>query len=773
MDTPETGRTMQRARWWFVPQTGSPSRSMSWRHPYLLAMCGVGLGACMDLTALPEKPEPLPGLGEQATDTGTGTADTDTGENQDTGSSSDSESADTSWSTGTSTSSSTGEGTWDEPSVERKVVVYLDGKPTGGIVVTQGGVDDLHETSADGSVSLTVDTTILGEIMLMASDPRARIGHVLLEPGGPAEVRIDLTSMVDGDNEDYPFYPPGNPESELFCSHCHHTFSAEWYASPHRTSASNPAVQDLYVGVVTAITDDVTCRQANGRWWTGIEPGTGKPMDKCYLGAGALPDLNPDCGDDGPCDGVAERFGSCANCHAPGIDGKLGGRDILEARKWAYADGVHCDVCHQVDRIDLDPAAPPGVGGRLVIKRPMEPSDEPWDEFEVLSFGPRHDVGAVRMGAVYRDHYTTSEFCSGCHQWDAQVEPGWGDIDTQRWPDGRLPVHSTYEEWAESPVNGQATCQTCHMPPNLDVINGADVIDVEQGLLPGRDQGWHRPLGSVRSHSWIGPRQPESEMLQQAAELELTHEVTGGEVVANVTVRNHGAGHAVPTGEPMRNIVLLVEATCDGQPLTATGGASVPEFGGWLDRKEAPEDWTNWPGAKVGELVRVVQRTGDWYDYDGFGPFGDGSFTPEQKGLPVDLVVGESEITAMAGDVPTFEPPLPSGDVAYRVEPLGSLDALSGPARAVAGAPGFGFARVMQAFDGSRDVPHHRAVDVVSDNRLLPKQEWTSEHRFEATCANPRVGAVLVFRPYAFSLARERQWDQGEAVMAQVWSDDD
>ena len=82
---------------------------------------------------------------------------------------------------------------------------------------------------------------------------------------------------------------------------------------------------------------------------------------------------------------------------------------------------------------------------------------------------------------------------------------------------------------------------------------------------------------------------------------------------------------------------------------------------------------------------------------------------------------------------------LPSGDLA-----------ILGDAEAMAGAPGFGFARVTVDSDGNRMVPHHQAVDIASDNRLLPAQEWTSTHVFDvSSCStDPVVSAVLTHRAY-------------------------
>ena len=76
----------------------------------------------------------------------------------------------------------------------------------------------------------------------------------------------------------------------------------------------------------------------------------------------------------------------------------------------------------------------------------------------------------------------------------------------------------------------------------------------------------------------------------------------------------------------------------------------------------------------------------------------------------------------MDNDRVSFDRPLPVGDVAYRI----SVNDLE---RVQAGQAGFAFARVLADAAGNRMVPHHRAIDVVSDNRLMPQQKWTNATR--------------------------------------------
>jgi hypothetical protein len=270
----------------------------------------------------------------------------------------------------------------------------------------------------------------------------------------------------------------------------------------------------------------------------------------------------------------------------------------------------------------------------------------------------------------------------------------------------------------------------------------------------------------VRQHAWYGPRQPESGWHLLAAALEVEKSVVDGVLSVDVTTRNVGCGHALPTGEPLRSVLLLVEATCDGSPLAAIGGDVVPDFGGYRLRKPADEDWSTWPGGTAGDVVRVVRRTGAFIDYEGYGAFGDGTFDARAKGMPVEEIVGTATILSMEGDVATFDADLPTGDFAYLGDAAEVTDGGSVAARA--GAPGFGFARVLVGPDGRRMVPHFLAVDVASDNRLLPMGWATTHHSFATPCENPVVTAMLVQRAVPYELVQERGWATSELILAEA-----
>jgi hypothetical protein len=169
----------------------------------------------------------------------------------------------------------------------------------------------------------------------------------------------------------------------------------------------------------------------------------------------------------------------------------------------------------------------------------------------------------------------------------------------------------------------------------------------------------------------------------------------------------------------------------------------------------------------AGQVLRVVRRTGAWRDDPGWGPFGDGTFVGAAKGLPEEVVVGEATILAVATDgVVTLDRSLPEGDLVYRGAGEG-LPADGDPAAPRAGDAGRVFARVLVGADGARMVPHHLAVDVASDNRLLRGQPVTTSHTFDASgCTDVTVSAALYHRAYPPDLARQRGWALTESFMA-------
>ena len=380
------------------------------------------------------------------------------------------------------------------------------GEPVEEAMVLVGGRQDtLVYSGSDGSFSLWYTEAEGGEPAIIAgkSGYRSR-GFEFFKPDTPITISLRYVSPVD--NLEYVYEDPGDgfDHMEENCSHCHTSFVADFLSSAHAEAARNPLVQDLYAGVTQRFDTAVECEDAGGAWRWGLEPGTeGIGIEKCYLGGGVLSDLNETCGGEGQlaCDDteLAEvdhpvAFGACADCHAPGINGVAGGRDLHEAVGVAYEIGVHCDVCHKVR--DVDMSQPPGVGQRLVMGRPSEPGQNAFI-WSPVAYGPLIDVANVVMGGSPQPKFNQSVYCAGCHEQDQDALLPGEVLNTDKWPQG-LPIHDTYGEWQAGPYNQDETqCQHCHMPANVELTNSVDITRRDQASITF---GFIREPEDIRTH---------------------------------------------------------------------------------------------------------------------------------------------------------------------------------------------------------------------------------------------------------------------------------
>ena len=659
--------------------------------------------------------------------------------------------------------------------------------PIEGASVLQAGGEIQGTTGADGRATLSIDATVEYAVYAVAAMPLRRSAGVEIEAVPSGDLVIDLP-LVEVDNPDYTFQPAGlDPlKSTEYCSHCHFEFTEHLQTSAHKGAAKDPQVHDVFAGTAGWIEDEPTCTSVGGRWLPGTLPG-GEAGDRCYVGRGLLPDATSTCGGSGQpsCDDPSLAgadqptvFGACADCHAPGIDGSVGGgHSLLEATGIAYDEGVHCDVCHKVADIDLD--APSGVAGRLVLGRPFEPGWSGGPEWLPAMYGPRADVLNPFMRGVYSPIFNEATFCAGCHEHDqAALLPNQA-LDSTRWPDGVLPIMSTHTEWSASPNNPTTPCQSCHMLPT-DAANGAD-IDQLNGVDPGIVGGYIRPAGSVRAHTFSGPfglAASGTSLLEDAAILSLDT-AGGADLTVTAEVLNLGAGHAIPTGEPLRSLTVVLEATCDGAPMTQTAGASITEVGGayavgvvgeTVQVDGADPTLLHWDALDAtGDLVvRAVRPTGAFIDYTGPAPFDDAGFSVDQKGLEETTPLGEAAATIAGNDTTlSADLGLQAGDRVFLVEPVVIPDA-AGPARAWAGAAGRDFAKVLADAEGALHVPHYAAVDIVRDNRIpsYGTAELSATFAWPQGCTEAEVEARLLYRKYPMGLAMERGWVSEDAIAA-------
>ncbi|WP_437590887.1 carboxypeptidase-like regulatory domain-containing protein [Sorangium sp. So ce1000] len=660
--------------------------------------------------------------------------------------------------------------------------VVTDGAaPVEGAIVMQAGGEPALVTGPDGAFSIEITRDIPGQPTVVAAKIGYRTDGIELEvvPDGPVELTLRRASPPDN-ALGYSYGDPGDGDphnSTRYCDHCHTTLVAQFLESGHARSARSPLLQAIYAGVSMAHADEASCSAAGGRWKAGRVPGSeGGAAMRCYLGSGVLPDLNASCGGgaqpscDDPALPAAARpaaFGACADCHAAGIDGPAGGRELLEATGIAFEKGDHCDACHKIRDVDL--SKPPGVAGALIVQRPQERiSTDPSSKLLEVMFGPRPDVPNRFMGGSYQPKFSASELCGGCHeQRQAALLPG-AALDPGRWPDG-LPIHQTFSEWAASSWNRPASqCQACHMPGVLSLKSSLDVTTEANASV---SLGFVRPAGTVRSHAFRGPLEGSPPLIRDAVEVRIAASAASGELAVTVSLAGSSAGHAVPTGEPMRALVLLVTAEACGAPLSPSSGMTVNDTGGALAEARVGQGagltgaelaWEEGAArARAGDVVRIVRPTGAYDDYTGIGRFADPSLDAADKGLEIRAPVGEARVVAAGGGAITLSGAIPAqeGDLVYLGAPLPAAPVDGQPAAAFAGAAGYTFAKVLVDPAGARHAPQHRAVDIASDNRIAPGSVAVTSHGFAipAGCAaTANVTATLLYRPVPLALAKER-----------------
>ncbi|OGI48052.1 MAG: hypothetical protein A2151_05340 [Candidatus Muproteobacteria bacterium RBG_16_65_34] len=236
--------------------------------------------------------------------------------------------------------------------------------------------------------------------------------------------------------------------------------------------------------------------------------------------------------------------GNCAACHAPAqAHANPWGTD-LNGIEGVARHGVFCDVCHKVEEVKLHPEG--GYPGVLSLKFRRPPAGEQ------AFYGPFDDV--IAGPDTYAPVFKSSRFCASCHS-----AKFWG-----------VPIYSEYDEWLASPyAKDGKTCQSCHMAPDGKATH----------FVPPEKGGVRRDPKTVATHDNPGVR--DREFLSRAIKMEFTAVRRGAAIEATVKLVNEKAGHHVPTGVPMRNLILLVAARdAAGHELNYLDKAVVPPWGG-------------------------------------------------------------------------------------------------------------------------------------------------------------------------------------------------
>jgi hypothetical protein len=173
---------------------------------------------------------------------------------------------------------------------------------------------------------------------------------------------------------------------------------------------------------------------------------------------------------------------------------------------------VTCDFCHSVRSVR------PGTDRPFVL------------EVGGAKTGPLRGGQSSAHEVAYSDVYTSSSLCAPCHQYTN---------------DRKFDVLTTYAEWQTGGFAAKnATCQTCHMR-----ATSGNVVDPKVARSAELAVNIHEMPGG---HSVAE--------LNRALLAQITAERKGETLEVTVQLTNRGAGHMVPTGSPLRAIVMVVDA---------------------------------------------------------------------------------------------------------------------------------------------------------------------------------------------------------------------
>jgi hypothetical protein len=203
----------------------------------------------------------------------------------------------------------------------------------------------------------------------------------------------------------------------------------------------------------------------------------------------------------------------CLGCHSP-VAVATGDTALVKKVSW---EGVTCDYCHSLRQVTLGEANPKA---RV--------------EFTGPKSGPSKDMVSPAHETVYSELHTSSLACAVCHEYKNALG---------------FPVLTTYSEWKASSYgkSGQP-CQSCHM----SLVQG-DIVDPRVKGASSDTVNLHKMPGG---HSL--------DQLTKAVKATLTVVRRGDTIEATVKLVNAGAGHCVPTGSPLRRLILEVRADSYG-----------------------------------------------------------------------------------------------------------------------------------------------------------------------------------------------------------------
>lgn len=264
--------------------------------------------------------------------------------------------------------------------------------------------------------------------------------------------------------------------------------------------------------------------------------------------------------------------GDCASCHAPIAQLSRHSITSLNDLSGVEKAGVDCEVCHKIQAISTSVAVPTTADVHYL--RPTNGVRINFGPFDDSTFpGEVPDFGFSRL-------FTNSQLCATCHE-----ARSWG-----------VKTYETYSEWKAGPYSREGIeCQDCHMRSTTHEVRFADV---DKG-------GFTRTSMRLATHSMLSANS--ADLMRKAIQMDTAAVATGdGILTVTVKILNSGAGHDYPTGQPMRNLILLVQAQdSSGKPLRLVAGDRVPIWGG---TGTSSTDYAGLPGKGFAKVLQTLNE---------------------------------------------------------------------------------------------------------------------------------------------------------------------
>ena len=195
---------------------------------------------------------------------------------------------------------------------------------------------------------------------------------------------------------------------------------------------------------------------------------------------------------------------TCKSCHEPT---RLHPVNAVQTQA-LFDEGVTCDICH---------AAYPGENGRLENLNPTK---------EGVKLGPFKGAIANVHSSEFNANLQKSVTCLQCHN---QMISSRNDLE----------ICVTGPEWEETEYREMGVeCQDCHMVSKS-----------------GKAARLGKLRDNIHDHSFVGVSE---EVLRVAVDFGMEVTTKDDSLLITIQIKNRGAGHHVPTGTPLRSIILTV-----------------------------------------------------------------------------------------------------------------------------------------------------------------------------------------------------------------------